>query len=122
MCGHEVLVAYAKKVRLIYGKGPKTDKLDAENLARLARVDPKLLFIRSSTEARTPRRLIWHSSACRAGPSSVCARATGHNTSLGERSNPLGRAFRSARPGPSTGRRQSTCQTSLLCQLSDPLA
>src|SRR5918995_2588990 len=43
-CGHEVLVANARKVRLIYGKGRKTDKLDAENLARLARVDPKLLY------------------------------------------------------------------------------
>jgi transposase len=43
-CGHEVLVANARKVRLIYGKGRKTDKLDAESLARLARVDPKLLY------------------------------------------------------------------------------
>src|SRR5215207_1449516 len=43
-CGHEVLVANARKLRLIYGKGRKTDKLDAENLARLARVDPKLLY------------------------------------------------------------------------------
>ena len=29
-CGHEVLVANARKVRLIYGKERKTDKLDAE--------------------------------------------------------------------------------------------
>ncbi len=42
-CGHEVLVANARKVRLIYGDKHKTDKLDAENLARLARVDPRLL-------------------------------------------------------------------------------
>src|SRR5215211_7210631 len=42
-CGHEVLVANARKLRLIYGSKRKTDKLDAENLARLARVDPKLL-------------------------------------------------------------------------------
>lgn len=42
-CGHEVLVANARKVRLIYGEGRKSDKLDAENLARLARLDPKLL-------------------------------------------------------------------------------
>ncbi len=42
-CGHEVLVANARKVRLIYGGKRKTDKLDAENLARLARLDPKLL-------------------------------------------------------------------------------
>ena len=43
-CGHEVLVANARKVRLIYGSGRKNDKLDAENLARLARLDPKLLY------------------------------------------------------------------------------
>lgn len=43
-CGHEVLVANARKVRLIYAKGRKNDRLDAENLARLARLDPKLLY------------------------------------------------------------------------------
>ena len=42
-CGHQVLVANPRKTRLIYGQGRKTDKLDAEKLARLARVDPKLL-------------------------------------------------------------------------------
>ena len=42
-CGHEILVANARKVRLIYGEGHKNDKIDAEKLARLARVDPKLL-------------------------------------------------------------------------------
>jgi transposase len=41
--GHEILVANARKVRLIYGEGRKNDKLDAEKLARLARLDPKLL-------------------------------------------------------------------------------
>ncbi len=40
---HEVLVANARKVRLIYGEGRKNDKIDAEKLARLARLDPKLL-------------------------------------------------------------------------------
>jgi len=43
-CGHEVLVANARKVKLIYAAKNKSDKLDAENLARLARVDPKLLY------------------------------------------------------------------------------
>jgi transposase len=43
-CGHEVLVANARKVRLIYGDKRKNDKLDAQNLARLARLDPKLLY------------------------------------------------------------------------------
>ena len=42
-CAHKVLVANPHKTRLIYGQGRKTDKLDAEKLARLARVDPKVL-------------------------------------------------------------------------------
>ena len=43
-CGHEVLVANARKLRLIYAASKKNDKVvDAEKLARLARLDPKLL-------------------------------------------------------------------------------
>ncbi len=42
-CGHEVLVANARKLRLIHAGGKKSDRLDAENLARLARLDPRLL-------------------------------------------------------------------------------
>ena len=41
--GHEVLVANARKMRLIYQNESKNDRVDAELLARLARVDPKLL-------------------------------------------------------------------------------
>ena len=43
-CGHEILVANARKTRLIYANKQKTDEVDAENLARLARLDPKLLY------------------------------------------------------------------------------
>ena len=42
-CGHEVIVANARKVRMIYASDNKTDKVDAESLARLGRLDPKLL-------------------------------------------------------------------------------
>ena len=31
-CGHEVLVANARKLRLIYANRRKTDEVDAENL------------------------------------------------------------------------------------------
>src|SRR5882672_940187 len=41
--GHEVIVANAREVPLIYKSRRKNDKLDAEKLARLARMDPKLL-------------------------------------------------------------------------------
>jgi transposase len=41
--GHEVLVANARQLRLIYGSDPKSDRVDAETLARLGRLDPALL-------------------------------------------------------------------------------
>ena len=41
--GHEVIVANARKVRLIGESRKKDDRLDAQTLARLARIDPKLL-------------------------------------------------------------------------------
>jgi transposase len=42
--GHEVIVANARKVRLIGESRKKDDRLDAETLARLARMDPQLLY------------------------------------------------------------------------------
>lgn len=42
--GHEVIVANARMVALIHKNPRKRDPVDAENLARLGRVDPKLLF------------------------------------------------------------------------------
>jgi transposase len=41
--GHEVIVANAHKVKLITQSVRKNDRIDARQLARLARVDPKLL-------------------------------------------------------------------------------
>jgi len=41
--GHEVIVANAHKVKLITQSVKKNDRMDAERLARLARVDSKLL-------------------------------------------------------------------------------
>jgi transposase len=42
-CGHEVLVANSRKLRLIYENPSKDDRVDALYLARLARVEPGLL-------------------------------------------------------------------------------
>jgi len=42
--GHEVIVANARKVRLIGESRKKDDRLDAQALARLARIDPALLY------------------------------------------------------------------------------
>ena len=41
--GHEVIVANSHKVKLITESVRKNDRIDAQQLARLARVDPKLL-------------------------------------------------------------------------------
>jgi transposase len=42
--GHEVIVANARKVRLIGESRKKDDRLDAQTWARLARIDPELLY------------------------------------------------------------------------------
>ncbi len=42
--GHEVLVANARKLRMIFQNDSKNDRLDAEQLARVARLDSKLLY------------------------------------------------------------------------------
>jgi transposase len=42
-CGHEVLVANARQLRLIAQSDSKNDRADAETLARLGRLDPALL-------------------------------------------------------------------------------
>jgi transposase len=41
--GHEVIVAHTRNVRLIGESRKKDDRLDAQTLARLARIDPELL-------------------------------------------------------------------------------
>ena len=55
--GLTMIVASPKHVRLIYGGTTKTDKFDAEALARLARVDTKLLH--PVTTAASERRRTW---------------------------------------------------------------
>lgn len=42
-CGHEVIVANPRQIPLISGNQQKSDRRDPELLARLARMDPKLL-------------------------------------------------------------------------------
>ena len=55
-CGHEVLVANPRKLRLIYQNDKKSDRVDAESLARLARVDPHLLAPIHRRSLETPQR------------------------------------------------------------------
>lgn len=53
--GHEVILANPSRVRSIYASNDKSDRVDAEMLARLARSDPRLLYpvaIRSEEQQR----------------------------------------------------------------------
>jgi len=58
--GHDVLVANAREVRLVFSGRRKNDKLDAEALARLLRFDPMLLrpVTLRSAEAHAARAVI----------------------------------------------------------------
>ena len=55
--GHEVLIANPRKLRLIYENHNKSDEVDAEYLARLARLDPKLLAPIDHRDAETQAAL-----------------------------------------------------------------
>jgi transposase len=56
-CGHEVVVANARKARAIFGNPRKDDRTDAECLARIGRVDAKLLHPVTPRDARCCRHL-----------------------------------------------------------------
>lgn len=51
--GHEVIVANPRRLRLLYENRRKDDRVDAEYLARLARVDPALLHPIQHREEQT---------------------------------------------------------------------
>ena len=55
--GHDVLIANPRKLRLIYENPNKSDEVDAEYLARVARLDPKLLAPVMHRDASTQAHL-----------------------------------------------------------------
>ena len=67
--GHEVIVANARKVRLIGESRKKDDRLDAQTLARLARIDPQLLYPVKHRSAQAQADLMTDSGAGRPGAS-----------------------------------------------------
>ena len=84
-CGHQVLVANARKLRLIYANKRKTDEVDAENLARLARVDPKLLYpLKHRGESSQAHMAIVRSREALVGSHTQLV-----NPGFGERSSPI---------------------------------
>jgi transposase len=77
--GHEVIVANARKVRLIGESRKKDDRLDAQSLARLARIDPELLYPVKHRSAQGQAHLM----AIRARAGLVRARTSLVNTARG---------------------------------------
>ena len=103
-CGHEVLVANARKLRLIYANKRKTDEIDAENLARLARLDPTLLYPLKHRGEECQAYL----AIIRSREALVSVRTQLVNPGYVERSSPSGLACPSARRQVSTRKRLST--------------
>jgi transposase len=97
-CGHEVLVANARKLRLIYANKRKTDEVDAQNLARLARLDPKLLYPLKHRGEDSQA----HMALIRSRQALIGCRTQLVNHVPKERSNPSGPACPSALRGAST--------------------
>ena len=114
-CGHEVLVANARRLRLIYSNKRKTDEIDAENLARLARLDPKLLYpVRHRGEESQA-----HMALIRSRQALVDCRTQLVNPGNAGRSNPSVIACPSAPQGPSTRGPKSTSRRRS-CRRSNP--
>ena len=85
--GHEVIVANARQVKLISQSSRKDDRLDAQTLARLARVDPQLLrpIQHRSEKAQTHLMVIRVRAALVEMRSSLVNTARGLAKSVGER-------------------------------------
>jgi transposase len=85
--GHEVIVANARQVKLISQSSRKDDRLDAQTLARLARVDPQLLrpIQHRSEEAQAHLMVIRVRAALVEMRSSLVNTARGLAKSVGER-------------------------------------
>jgi transposase len=85
--GHEVIVAHAQKVRLIGESSRKDDRLDARMLARLARIDPRLLspVQHRSAEAQAHLTVIRARAALVGARTALVNAARGLAKSYGER-------------------------------------
>jgi transposase len=85
--GHEVIVANARKVRLIGESRKKDDRLDAQTLARLARIDPQLLYPvkHRSAQAQADLMMIRARAALVRGRTALVNAARGLAKSYGER-------------------------------------
>jgi len=85
--GHELIVANPRQVKLITESSRKDDRLDAQTLARLARIDPQLLrpIQHRSEQAQAALMVIRVRAALIAVRTSLVNTARGLAKSLGER-------------------------------------
>jgi transposase len=94
--GHEAIVAHSRNVRLIGESRRKDDRLDAQALARLARIDPQLLspIQHRSVQAQADLSVIRARYALVRARTALVNAARGLTKSFGERirgRNPKGR-------------------------------
>ena len=85
--GHEVIVANPRQVKLITESSRKDDRLDAQTLARLARIDPQLLrpIQHRSDKAQGALMVIRVRAALMGARTSLVNTARGLAKSMGER-------------------------------------
>src|SRR5271163_553908 len=85
--GHEAIVAHSRNVRLIGESRRKDDRLDAQALARLARIDPKLLspIQHRSVQAQAGLAVIRARYALVRARTALACSARGLTKSFGER-------------------------------------
>lgn len=85
--GHEVLVANPRKLRLIYQNDSKSDRVDAEYLARVGRLDPALLapLCHRGAETQADLALLRSRNALVRARTRLISHARGTTKSLGTR-------------------------------------
>ena len=85
--GHEVLVANPRKLRFIYANDSKSDRVDAEYLARVGRLDPALLapLTHRGLETQVDLALVRSRNALVRARTRLISHARGTTKSLGGR-------------------------------------
>ena len=85
--GHDVIVANPRKLRLIYQNDSKSDRVDAEYLARVGRLDPALLapLAHRAAETQSDLALVRSRNALVRARTRLISHARGLTKSLGSR-------------------------------------
>jgi transposase len=99
--GHEVIVANPRKLRLIYQNDSKSDRVDAEYLARVGRLDPALLapLTHRGAETQADLALLRSRNALVRARTRLISHARGTTKSLGARLPTCSAAIFAAKAG-----------------------